>query len=110
MNGTSPSHLWKRLPLCSKPLILLASLGLLTATGCYSPESTRVPAWRGIPASLLSKNSREAEVYRQQRTGYIEGWPVPDKPVVGPLSSLDAGIAGRRPITPGTAESAEADE
>ncbi|MFM7845682.1 MAG: hypothetical protein ACKPEY_15835 [Planctomycetota bacterium] len=100
MNGTSPSRLWKRLPRCSKPLILLASLGLFTATGCYSPESSRVPAWRGIPASLLSKNSREAEVYRQQRTGYIEGWPVPDQPVVGPLSSLDAGIAGRRPVTP----------
>ncbi|MFM8253446.1 MAG: hypothetical protein ACKOBW_17805 [Planctomycetota bacterium] len=100
MNGTSPSRLWKRLPRCSKPWILLASLGLFTATGCYSPESSRVPAWRGIPASLLSKNSREAEVYRQQRTGYIEGWPVPDKPVVGPLSSLDAGIAGRRPVTP----------
>lgn len=81
---------------CNKRLMLLALLGLITAAGCYTPESNRVPAWRGVPASLLSKNSREAEVYRQQQTGYIEGWPIPSKPVVGPLSSRDAGIAGRR--------------
>lgn len=74
---------------------LFVVVGLGTVTGCYTPDSNRVPWWRGVPASLLSHNSLEAEVWRQQRTGYVEGWPVPSKPVVGPLTPNDAGIAPR---------------
>ncbi|MFO0816499.1 MAG: hypothetical protein U1A77_01075 [Pirellulales bacterium] len=60
--------------------LLVAVVG--AAVGCHGPGMTYVPWYRGIPANFLAKNSLEAEVWRQQRTGVVEGWPVPPNPVV----------------------------
>ncbi len=57
-------------------------LAPLVLAGCHSVNSSGVPWYRGIPASFLSRNSLEAEIWRQQRTGVVEGWPTPPRPVV----------------------------
>ncbi len=56
--------------------------GIATLIGCQNPNLGYVPWYRGIPANLMAKNSLEAEVWRQQRTGIVEGWPIPPAPVV----------------------------
>lgn len=61
-------------------VLLVAGIGAVV--GCQGPGMTYVPWYRGIPANFLAKNSLEAEVWRQQRTGIVEGWPVPPNPVV----------------------------
>ena len=61
---------------------ILLMIGSFALVGCHGPDLNYVPWYRGIPASFLSKNSLEAEVWRQQRTGVVEGWPLPPAPVV----------------------------
>jgi hypothetical protein len=74
-------------------LLALLSVASPALAGCHSVNAPGVPWYRGIPASFLSRNSLEAEVWRQQRTGVVEGWPTPPQPVVReplPMAGEDA--------------------
>lgn len=89
---------------CTLCLLALLIIAPLVVTGCHSVHSTGMPWYRGIPASFLSRNSLEAEVWRQQRTGIVEGWPTPPRPVVrepipqaGETSGADDGNPSRTP-------------
>ncbi len=62
--------------------LALLSVVPLALTGCHGVPSSGVPWYRGIPANFLSRNSLEAEIWRQQRTGVVEGWPTPPQPAV----------------------------
>jgi len=59
-----------------------SGMAIAMLVGCRGPDLNYVPWYRGIPGNFLAKNSLEGEVWRQQRTGIVEGWPTPPVPVV----------------------------
>lgn len=61
---------------------LSAAVFAVLLSGCHKWGSRTVPCYRAWPAKLLSANSLEAEIHRQEHTGYSEGWPIPPRPVV----------------------------
>lgn len=78
---------------CIRIREILLMVGSFAVVGCHGPDLAYVPWYRGIPANFLAKNSLEAEVWRQQRTGVVEGWPLPPITVVRdpiPLAGTDA--------------------
>ena len=72
---------------------------LVALVGCHGPDLNYVPWYRGIPGNFLAKNSLEGEVWRQQRTGVVEGWPTPPVPVVRDPIPL-AGTPEASPVAP----------
>lgn len=89
---------------CARCRLALWIIAPIVLAGCHSVHSPGMPWYRGIPASILSRNSLEAEIWRQQRTGIVEGWPTPPRPVVrepiplaGETSGADVDNTSRTP-------------
>ncbi|MFO0903493.1 MAG: hypothetical protein U0939_10860 [Pirellulales bacterium] len=77
----------------------ICGAAVFTFVGCQGPDLNYVPWYRGIPGNFLAKNSLEGEVWRQQRTGVVEGWPTPPVPVVRDPIPL-AGTPEASPLAP----------